>query len=135
MLSEKQKDLVTRKINDEVDIPIMNERHEAKLIDKFVDKINDHLEPALRACMPDVYLVSLKIALDENKSKKVRQLEIRDLMRAEFSEPLSSELNARVDMSLIPEEAEGKVLKVVADEIVEQFVKIVIGEIDEALEG
>lgn len=73
-----------------------------------------------------VYLRSLKIALDEDKSKNVRQREIRDLMRAEFSEPLATELNSRVDMSLIPEEVEGKVLTVVADEIVEQFVKIIM---------
>lgn len=47
-------------------------------------------------------------------------------MRHEFSGPLSKELNKRVDTGFIPEDMEGKVLKIVSDEIVEQFVKMIM---------
>lgn len=84
---------------------------------------------------PSAYMQSLKIALNERLSKRDRQNQIRDIMRAEFSAPLARELNNRVDVSLVPEEMEGTILKVVSDEVIEEFVKVIVGEIDEALEG
>jgi hypothetical protein len=76
--------------------------------------------------MPRAYLESLKIALSEHVSLAERRSQITGIMRAELSGPLATELNARVDASMIPENVEGKVLRVVADEIVEEFVKMIM---------
>lgn len=44
-------------------------------------------------------------------------------LRAELSDPLSKQLNDRVDCSFIPEAIEGKMLKVVANKLVDQFIE------------
>lgn len=85
--------------------------------------------------MPRVYLDSLKIALNERLHLRERRDQITNKMRGELSGPLAHELNRRTDVKVLPENIEGKVLRVVADEIVEQFVKVLVGELDETLRG
>lgn len=59
----------------------------------------------------------IKAALDETHSIKSRRKHISTLLRAELSEPLSRQLNERVDCSIIPEKWEGKILKLVSNKV------------------
>lgn len=90
---------------------------------------------SLSVIMPRVYLDSLKIALNERLRLSERRDRITQMMRGELSGPLARELNNRTDVKVLPENIEGKVFRVVADEIVEQFVKVLVGELDETLRG
>lgn len=119
---------------DHRNLPIVSEGHESKLIDKFVDAINPHVEPSLGAIMPRVYLNAIKTALDEKMSVRDRKDKISRLLRGELAEPLALQLNERIDSGILPEQVEGKVLGLVANQIIEEFVEWTVGQVDEQLE-
>ena len=48
--------VVIRKVNEDIDIPLLSERREARIIEKFVDRIVPKVEPSLQAIMPDIYV-------------------------------------------------------------------------------
>lgn len=121
------------KVNADLDIPWVSERREEAIIKKLVNKIAPKVEPALLAIMPTVYVTCIKLALNESLSVKERRSQISDLLRAELSVPLSRELNERVDCSLVPEKIEGKVLKVVANKVIDEFVEWTVGEVSDKL--
>ena len=43
-------------MNEDIDIPLLSERREARIIEKFVDRIVPKVEPSLQAIMPDIYV-------------------------------------------------------------------------------
>eukprot|EP00752_Nemacystus_decipiens_P018633 g16707.t1 len=133
MLNERQTQVVIRKVNEDLDIPLLSEGREAKIIGKLVEKIMPKVEPSMQAIMPEVYVRCIKAALDEAHSIKSRRKHISTLLRAELSEPLSRQLNERVDVSIIPEKWEGKALKIVANKVIDEFVEWTVGEVDEHL--
>lgn len=45
-----------RKVNEDVDLPFISEGREARLIEKFVDKVMPKVEPSLQAIMPSIYV-------------------------------------------------------------------------------
>lgn len=131
MLSERQKAVMVEKINDDINLPLVSEEREERLIAKLVDKLVPKVEPSLLAIIPEVYVMCIKLALDENIPIKERRKSISDKLRAELSEPLSRQLNERVDCSMIPERVEGQVLKIVANKVIDQFVDWTVGEVNE----
>lgn len=121
--------VVVDKVNDDINLPLVSESREERIIEKLVDKLMPKVEPALHAIMPTVYVTCIKMALDERLSLKERRERISDLLRAELAEPLSRELNERVDCSMVPEGLEGKVLKIVANKVIDEFVEWTVGEV------
>jgi len=111
MLSESQLKLVVRKVNAEVNIPLMSEDSEARLIEKMVARINPQIEPALTAIMPAVYVRCLKLALREGMPVEERRRGISELLIGELGGPLARELDARVDSSLLPDSMETSVFQ------------------------
>eukprot|EP00904_Undaria_pinnatifida_P010692 jgi/Undpi1/6753/HiC_scaffold_21.g09232.m1 len=134
MLSERQIEVVVDKVNEDLDVPWVSERREEAIIKKLVNKLAPKVEPALLAIMPTVYVTCIKLALNERLSLKERRSQISDLLRAELSVPLSRELNERVDCSFMPEKIEGKVLKVVANKVIDEFVEWTVGEVSDKFE-
>lgn len=47
---------MVRKVNEDVNLPFVSEAREARLIEKFVDKILPKVEPSLQAIMPAIYV-------------------------------------------------------------------------------
>lgn len=84
--------------------------------------------------MPDVYVRCIKLALNEDIHLKERKDQISDLLRGELSDPLTRQLNERVDCSILPENLEGQVLKIVSNKIIDKFVEWTVGEIEEHFE-
>ena len=125
--------VVVGKVNEDLDVPWVSERREEAIIKKLVNKIAPKVEPALLAIMPTVYVTCVKLALDESLSLEERRSQISDLLRTELSVPLSRELNERVDCSFMPEKIEGKVLKVVANKVIDEFVEWTVGEVSDKL--
>lgn len=48
--------MVIRKVNEDIDIPLVSESREERIIEKFVDRIMPKVEPSMRAIMPEVYV-------------------------------------------------------------------------------
>ena len=119
------------KVNEDVNIPWTSEHREARIIDKIVDSVAPRVEPALQAILPTVYVACIKLALDESVPIDERKDQISDMLRNELSDPLTRELNERIDMKLIPENLEGVVLKVVSNKVISAFVEWTVGEVTE----
>lgn len=123
--------MVINNVNEDLNLPWVSEAREERLIEKIVDRILPKVEPALTAIMPEVYVTCIKLALNESLTMKQRRKRISDLLRAELSAPLSRELNERVDCSLIPEGVEGRVLTVVSNKVIDEFVEWTVGEVSD----
>lgn len=135
MLSEKQLEVVRNRANADLDLPLIGEDTEARLIDKVIEKLAPQLEPAMRAICPKPYVDCLKIALTEGIPMSDRRQRITEIMQGELSDPLARELNENVDADLVPERLEGKLMKVLTNKLIEEFVEWTVGEIDEGLES
>lgn len=127
--------VVVRKVNEEVDLAFVSESKEERMISKIVDKIVPKVEPSLLAIMPTVYVNCIKLALDETIPLKDRRNQISDQLRAELSEPLARELNERIDIPVLPEGLEGKLLNVVSNKVIDEFVEWTVGEVSDKFRG
>ena len=129
----KHAKVLVEKVNEDVDIPLLTEGLEERIIDKIVDRVAPKVEPALLSILPTVYVTCIKLALDEAVPLDERKDRISDMLRAELSDPLTKELNERIDMTLVPEKIEGVVLKVVSNKVISAFVEWTVGEVTEQL--
>jgi len=134
MLSDSQVQAIVKKVNKDVNLPFVREERESQIIENVVQTLNPHLEPALNSVCGPVYAKAIKTALNESLSIQQRRKEITELLRGELSLPLAEELNRSIDISVLPEGSEGAVMKVVADEMIEEFVEWVVGKIDEEID-
>lgn len=133
MLSERQCELVKLKVNAETDIPFLQESHEEKVIDKVLDIVNPKLEPAFRALCPKPYVDCLKIALAEGVPIEEKREKISAIMRVTLAEPLALSMAGSLDVSLVPEFMEERILGLVCRKIVDEFIEWTVGEIDERM--
>lgn len=134
MLSENQRELISLKVNETTDIPFLNEATEDRIIDKVLERLNPYLEPSLRALCPDPYVNCLKIALQEGISSEEKRRQIGAILHPTLAEPLSKKMAGLVDISLVPESMEEKILAVVCRKIVDEFVEWTVGQINERFE-
>lgn len=133
MLSEKQCKVLGTSVNNDTDIPFMHEEAECLIIEKVIDKLNPHIEPALQAICPPEYVSCLKLALAEGIPLKEKRTKISCILRSVLSEPLANQLAGVLDFSLVPERLEQKLLNVVTNKLVEELVEWTVGEIDDHL--
>lgn len=135
MLTDSQLEIIKNRVNAEADIPLLREETEGKLIGKVLDYLNPKLEPALRAICPTPYVECLKIALTEGVPIEQKREQISAILRGELEQPLARELSGNMDVALVPESVEERVMKVVAQKTIEEFVEWTVGEVDERLQG
>lgn len=126
-----QKKVVVEKVNADLNIPLLTEGMEGRLIDNVMDRVVPELESSLLGLMPSVYVSCIKLALAEAVPLDERKERIADMLRAELSAPLTKVLNERIDMTLVPEHLEGVVLKVVSDKMIDLYVEWTVGEFTE----
>eukprot|EP00171_Calliarthron_tuberculosum_P012559 IDg12559t1 len=135
MLSERQQKVLINRVNADVDLPLVNEDFEHRVIQKVVTKVAPLVEPALRNFLPTPYVDCMKIALCEEIPIVERRLQIATILRGEIAEPLSRELNERCDASLVPERLEGVLFKAISNKFVDEFVEWTVSEIDERMQA
>ncbi|OSX75273.1 hypothetical protein BU14_0243s0008 [Porphyra umbilicalis] len=133
MLSERQKEVVVRKANEEIDLPFVSERRESRAIEKVVERLNPELEPALLQFMPKINVEMIRLLLDERKSVKERRERLVDLVLEQAAEPLTAALNERVDVAFLPERAESVVLRKVVERMLKEVVEWTVSEVDESV--
>lgn len=131
MLSEKHQEVLINRMNKDVDLPLVDEDFEERMLEKVVQKVNPLLEPAMLAFIPEPFVRCMKIALSDTISVEDKREYIQKIMRNEIGIPLSQELNERVDVGFIPERLEGKIFEAISNKFVDTFVEWTVGEIDE----
>lgn len=134
MLTERQCELVTLKVNKETDIPFLKESMEEKIIEKVIEVVNSNLEPSLRSFCPTPYVDCLQIALREGIPVIEKRRQISEIMHEALAKPLGEKMAGLIDVALVPESMEEKVLGTVCKKIVDEFVEWTVGEIDERFE-
>mmetsp|Transcript_21671 Transcript_21671/g.24970 ORF Transcript_21671/g.24970 Transcript_21671/m.24970 type:complete len:334 (+) Transcript_21671:121-1122(+) len=137
LFSEKQMSAIVDEMNKDVNMPLLNEEMEANILERYVQKLNPHLNLAIEVVCGDVYAKAIRIALEEETSKRNRRKRISKLLQDELSEPLTTELNEKVDFynSIFlsddaEENVEQAVLKVVVNTMIVQTVRWIVSEID-----
>lgn len=133
MLSERQSEVVRLRVNAETDIPFLQESHEARIIDKVLSIVNPRLEPSLRSFCPAPYVDSLKIALEEGVPAEEKRRKISSIMHTTLGEPLARSMAGSIDIALVPEYMEERILSLVCRKIVDEFIEWTVGEIDERM--
>lgn len=133
MLSGRQCELVILKVNQETDIPFLKESTEAKVIEKILGIVNPNLEDSMRSLCPAPYIDCLKIALKEGIPADEKRRLISDIMYETLSKPLAATMAGMIDISLVPEAMEERILDVVCKKIVDEFIEWTVGEIDERM--
>ena len=112
MLSEAQINYIADKLNKKIDIPIVGEKFEKKLIIKGLDKVNkeleDHLPPEWAQLLDDV-------------SDGIEPGSPADL--AGIKKNLVDFLNKKINIPIIGEKAEGKLLSAAIDIIFDALQK------------
>lgn len=135
MLSERQKELIVAKVNAEIDLVFISERREEKIINKIVDLLEPLFEPALRAIISHDHVHCIKVALNESLDVDERATRISSVMRGEMSEPLSRELDRRIDSHLLPRRVEASFFRTIANKIIDEFVEWTVGKVDDKLQS
>lgn len=133
MLSEAQVRFLRDRVNEETDLPFINEDHEGKIIKVVIDAINPRMEPALRAIIPNPYVECLKLAISETTPTKEKRTRISLILRNELEQPLAEQLAGSVDVAIVPEDVEERLMRVVAKKIIEELVEWTVGELDERM--
>ncbi|KAL7555323.1 hypothetical protein ACHAWF_019009 [Thalassiosira exigua] len=131
VLSDRQIQALTHEINEDVNVPFVSEAKEAEIIEEYIRALNPHVGPALEATIGEVYAGAVRKALDDASSLDDRREEISASLRGELSVPLADAVNEHFDAPWLTEEMERDLLKFAMDKILSQFVKWVVGEIDE----
>lgn len=135
MLSDRQCELVKLKVNESTDIPLLKESTEERIIEKVLEIVNPNLEPSLRSFCPDPYVDCLKIALQEGISSREKRKRISSILHEVMAKPLGEKVAGMIDVAMLPEYLEEKVLEGVCKKIVDEFVEWTVGEIDERFES
>jgi len=123
LLSTRQASVVIDKINDSVDLPILPEHLERKLIKRIVDKINMLMTEALQSCVSPWMLEGIVALLDETSSARVKSERIRLLLKGRMKVPVVSFLNDHIDMPGVPLEIRELMLKKVVGELIKHIVQ------------
>lgn len=131
LLNERQLEVLVQKVKDDIDVPLMSESLEDKIIDKLVMRIAPKVEPALSRFVPEAYLDCIRYALKEEIPLETRRAQITEILQEKIGIPLAEELNADTDIKFIPSELEGVLMKSVAKKFVEEVVEWTVGTVDE----
>ena len=108
MLTTEQKKYLAEKINDKINLPILGEKAEFKIIMKALDKIDSVLETEVPDDFKE-YLNDVSKGLDPGKAAEIEMIKDNTV---KF-------LNKKVDLPLVGERAEKKIFDLVIDLLLE----------------
>lgn len=112
MLSEDQILAVAKKINKKVNLPIVGERFEEKIIVKALKKVDAELDEHLPGEFSEL-LDSLTDGLEPGSANDLEQ----------FKDNLVSYLNKKIDLPILGEKGERKLFEIAIDIIVDAMRK------------
>lgn len=127
LFSDRQADVIIDQINLAVDIPLLGESTERKIIAGLINQLNPLMKPALATCMPPELAGTIGVMLDETKNRQEKHDLVRLVLKSMIKQPLVTHLHTQIDTK-IPDELELKVLKKAVGVMIRQMVEqMVIG--------
>eukprot|EP01012_Entosiphon_sulcatum_P062305 TRINITY_DN8852_c0_g1_i3.p1 TRINITY_DN8852_c0_g1~~TRINITY_DN8852_c0_g1_i3.p1 ORF type:complete len:295 (-),score=83.31 TRINITY_DN8852_c0_g1_i3:126-1010(-) len=126
LLSERQMQIIARKVNDSIDIPLLSERREEKIFLSIVHSVNDRLEAALRDHLPGHYVELVRSLLNDHISPDEKKQQVNAVLRGNWQTPLTDAVNRNIDIPLLGEGHETKVLYKVIDYILRGMVHYLV---------
>eukprot|EP01012_Entosiphon_sulcatum_P024402 TRINITY_DN29565_c0_g1_i2.p1 TRINITY_DN29565_c0_g1~~TRINITY_DN29565_c0_g1_i2.p1 ORF type:complete len:252 (+),score=54.77 TRINITY_DN29565_c0_g1_i2:185-940(+) len=126
LLSERQMAIITKKVNDAIDIPLLSEKKEEKIFSKIVHEVNEKLEGALQAHLPGHYVNLVRALLNDQISTDEKQRQVNDILRGHWQRPLSDAVNRNIDIPLLGEHHETKIFHKVIDYILRGMVHYLV---------
>jgi len=112
MLSNEQIKVIAKKVNKKIDIPVIGEKFEEKIIIKALSKINAVLDEHL----PEDFSSLLDDTKDGFEPGSFADLE-------KIKDNIVSFLNKKIDLPILGEKGERKLFEIVIDIIVDAFRK------------
>jgi hypothetical protein len=109
MIKPEQKERIVALVNSSIDIPVVPESLERSIFRKAIDLIDDAL---------DTFLPKEIQALAESLSDGIERNNAKD-----FVENLTRFLNKKIDLPILNEEQEGKLIGLVVDLLVKSMTK------------
>ncbi len=109
MLNPEQKDKIVALVNSSIDIPVVPEFLEGSIFRKAIDLIDDALDTFLPKEIQEL-AESLSQGIERNNAK-------------DFVENLTRFLNKKVDLPILNEEQEGKLIGLVVNLLVKSMTK------------
>lgn len=112
-------DVFVQKLKKDIDVPLMSEKLETKILDKLVKRVTPKVEPAFRRCVPECYVDCMQYVLDEEMHVKTRRAQISEILQEKIGTPLAKELSADTNIKFEPSKIENAFMKTLAKKFVE----------------
>jgi len=114
--------MVSAKINQKVNVFLLSEGQEGRIINKCVDIIDRELDPAMRSVMSGPYVDLVKLLLQDNLPPMQKKQQAEQMVKSQLKMALTNSLNQRIDLPILGEGYEQQILAGVVDEVLEQLV-------------
>jgi hypothetical protein len=124
LLSDRQVSCVVDRINETVDLWLLSEATERSIIEPPVRKTNEVLKESLQAFMAEDWVTAIATLLDDNKAPEAKTAEIQDIIAKNIRQPLIEQLNGRIDVPVLSEGMEEKLLGVIVEKVLDQIVEL-----------
>jgi aspartate/glutamate racemase len=127
MLSSRTVDCVVDRINESIDIPLMSEQAERKLIfEPLMKKVNTHLRDALLAFMAEHWVDALRTLLDDAMEHREKTAKIQRIIAHNVRAPLVEALNKRIDIPMLSESMEAKLFEPIVQKLLDEVVELCV---------
>jgi len=123
LLSDKQLNVVIDKVNEKLDIWLLSEKAERKLIAVPATQLNEKLGDALASFLHPEMVTALKVLLDDTKEVDAKEAEIQSALKNTLRDPVAKALNDKINLPIIGEDLEQQVFDMIVDSIIQQMVE------------
>lgn len=127
MLSSRTVDCIVDRVNEAIDIPLMSEQTERKLIfEPLMQKVNTHLQDALSVFMAEHWIDALRTLLDDAMEHREKTTKIKRIIAHNVRAPLVEALNERIDIPLLTERMEAKLFEPIVQKLLDEVVEVCV---------
>lgn len=132
VLSEDQIDDVVTRCNDCLDIPLLTESMERKMLHAAVTEANIDLRTCLSGFCSNMWINFLELLLDEAQDPDLKKNAVKAILRQAIGDPLARALNGKINLPVIGEKTEGWLFRLLVNKILEEFVDITMSGMEDS---
>jgi len=124
MLTQEQIKLIAEAANKKIDLPFVSETREQALFEKTLLQVDGLLEGVLEEKFsPDTVVLMRTLLGGDNRA---REKALTDFLQSLVGESLIEKINEKVDIPLLSEQKEEKIMRIFSDFLIAQLVSILI---------
>lgn len=122
LLSDGQVDVIIDRINKNVDVWFLSEAMEREVIKRPVVEVNGMLKECLRSFMQEDWVLAIEVILDETLPTEAKTSTLQAVIDRQLRDPLVVALNGKINLPLIGESAEQRILLEIVGRILDSIV-------------